>query len=58
MLEVRIKSILNTNRKYKNYEGRRFSVFKTIDNFGDYCIALDRGQPFMFINSKDCEVIF
>lgn len=54
---VRLKSVLSTNRKYRLYAGRKFVVFNGVDNFGDYCIFEDHGQPFMFLASSDCEVL-
>lgn len=57
MIEIIISHFANPNRKYANYMGYRFSVLPQIDNFGDYCIGLDKGQPFMFIAAKDCILI-
>ena len=53
---IKIQSA-NESKKYAAYIGKQFTVNGGIDNHGDYCIAVDKGQPFMFIAAKDCMVV-
>lgn len=58
---IRITITLNTlihnaHRKYANYIGQSFWAFGSIDNHGDYCLAEDKGQPFIFVDARDCVV--
>jgi hypothetical protein len=55
VLEIRINPTIPNGKKYSDYRGQRFIVTKQIDNFGDRCVAIDQGQPFMFIAASDCE---
>lgn len=52
----RIK-ILTGRNKYTNYVGHVFWVFDYKDNYGNYLIYEDKGQPFMFVHESDAFLI-
>jgi len=53
---IRIE-ITNSYGKYTSYVGHNFYVYNYLDNYGNYILQEDAGQPFMFVHSSHAKVI-